>query len=80
MFWLKIFSPRNDGLNTNEIYRFSRNPMYMSYFIFFLRTVLLTQSIILFIILLLFQISIHWLFFQRSNGVSASLELLMNNI
>ncbi|MBS6664318.1 methyltransferase family protein [Thomasclavelia ramosa] len=60
MFWLKIFSPRNDGLNTNEIYRFSRNPMYMSYFIFFLRTVLLTQSIILFIILLLFQISIHW--------------------
>lgn len=46
--------------------------MYMSYFIFFLRTVLLTQSIILFIILLLFQISIHW--------VGDQLEISKNTI
>ena len=31
---VKDFSPRNDGLNTNEIYRFLEI-QYMSYFIFF---------------------------------------------
>jgi len=53
--------PADNGINRNGIYRFSRNPMYVSYFIFFLGCVLLTQSLILFIMLLVFQISAHWI-------------------
>ena len=53
--------PDRSGLNTNGIYKFSRNPMYVSYFVCFLGMVLPTQSLILFGILLLFQVSSHWI-------------------
>lgn len=36
--------PDKNGLNTNDIYRFSRNPMYISYFVCFLGIALLTSS------------------------------------
>ena len=35
--------PAPNGLNTNGIYRFSRNPMYVSYFVCFLGIALLTS-------------------------------------
>lgn len=54
-------SPNAEGLNINGIYRFSRNPMYVSYFICFLGMALLTQSLILFGIIIIFQISTHWI-------------------
>lgn len=54
-------SPDAAGMNTNGIYRFSRNPMYAAYFICFTGTALLTQSLILFGIVLIFQISAHWI-------------------
>lgn len=47
------------GLNTRGLYRFSRNPMYLSYFVFFLGCVLLTRSLLLFGLVLSFQISAH---------------------
>ena len=53
--------PNAEGLNTNGLYYFSRNPMYIAYFVYFLGTCLLTQSGILFAILMCFQISAHWI-------------------
>ncbi|MEG0324238.1 MAG: methyltransferase [Raoultibacter sp.] len=54
-------TPSKSGLNTKGLYRFSRNPMYVAYFIFFLGCVLLTQSLVLLGIVLVFQISSHWI-------------------
>lgn len=50
-----------EGLNSNGIYKLSRNPMYISYFVFFLACAVLTQSLILLGIILVFQISAHWI-------------------
>lgn len=54
-------SPDDTGLNTNGIYKFSRNPMYITYFVCFIGMVLLTQSRILLGMVLIFQISAHWI-------------------
>ena len=53
--------PSENGINLKGIYRVSRNPMYVAYFIYFLGSALLTQSLILLVILLIFQISAHWI-------------------
>jgi protein-S-isoprenylcysteine O-methyltransferase Ste14 len=53
--------PAENGINLNGIYRISRNPMYVAFFIYFLGCVLLTQSFILLAILVVFQISAHWI-------------------
>lgn len=53
--------PDDTGLNTNGVYRLSRNPMYVAYFICFIGMALLTRSLILFCIVLIFQISAHWI-------------------
>lgn len=53
--------PSNGEMSDNGIYRFSRNPMYVAYFIIFVGCTLLTQSWILFGIVVIFQISAHWI-------------------
>ena len=53
--------PNDEGLNTNGIYKFSRNPMYVAYFICFLGMSLLIQSLIMLVMVLIFQISAHWI-------------------
>lgn len=53
--------PEGNGINLKGLYRISRNPMYVSYFIYFLGCVLLTQSLLLLAILMVFQISAHWI-------------------
>lgn len=53
--------PKDVDLRTHGIYRFSRNPMYVGYFFYFLGCVLLTESLILLISLIAFQISAHWI-------------------
>lgn len=53
--------PDNKGLNTNGIYRFSRNPMYVGYFICFTGMSVLTCSLMMFCVVLVFQISAHWI-------------------
>ena len=53
--------PAENGINLKGLYRVSRNPMYVAYFIYFLGCVLLTQSWILLAVLLVFQISAHWI-------------------
>ncbi|EGP66094.1 hypothetical protein HMPREF9182_0382 [Streptococcus sp. oral taxon 056 str. F0418] len=50
-----------NGMNTKGLYRYSRNPMYMAYFIYFLGIALLTQSLTFFVILLIFQLSGHFI-------------------
>lgn len=53
--------PDRTGLNTGGLYRFSRNPMYVAYFLCFLGMVCLTGSLLLLGILLVFQMSAHWI-------------------
>ena len=54
-------SPNDTGINKNGIYKISRNPMYVSYFVCFIGMALLTQSLMLLILVLIFQISAHWI-------------------
>ena len=54
-------SPDRSGFSKNGIYRFSRNPMYLAYFICFLGMCFLTRSLILLGIVLIFQFSGHWI-------------------
>ncbi len=53
--------PDPSGLNTNGIYRLSRNPMYAAYLLCFAWIALLTRSLLLLGLVLIFQISAHWI-------------------
>jgi protein-S-isoprenylcysteine O-methyltransferase Ste14 len=53
--------PQEDGFNQKGLYRFSRNPMYVGYFIYFLGCGLLTASWLFLAVLVIFQVSTHWL-------------------
>lgn len=53
--------PSESGVNTKGIYKFSRNPMYVAYFVVFMGCVCLLQSFLLLGFLLVFQISSHWI-------------------
>jgi protein-S-isoprenylcysteine O-methyltransferase Ste14 len=53
--------PEKNGINRNGLYRISRNPMYIGYFIYFLGCVLLTRSVLLLAALIAFQLSAHWI-------------------
>jgi protein-S-isoprenylcysteine O-methyltransferase Ste14 len=53
--------PKMNGINLNGLYRISRNPMYIAYFIYFFGCVLLTHSWILLALLIVFQVSAHWI-------------------
>ena len=53
--------PDEGGMNRNGVYRFSRNPMYVSYCICFAGMALLTRSWLLFGLTAVFQISAHWI-------------------
>ena len=56
-----LASPSEGGINQNGLYRFSRNPMYLSYFLYFIGCVILTRSVILCGIVVVFQIASHWI-------------------
>lgn len=58
---INFAAPSQEGLNQSGIYRFSRNPMYVSYFIYFAGCCLLTRSWVLTGIVAVFQISSHWI-------------------
>lgn len=56
------FAGSEDGKAiTKGLYRFSRNPMYVAFFIYFLGINLLIDSILYFSLLLIFQISVHFI-------------------
>lgn len=54
-------SPSESGINQSGLYRLSRNPMYVAYFIFFLGCALLTQSWLLLGFVIIFQGSSHFI-------------------
>ncbi|MBZ2133628.1 methyltransferase family protein [Streptococcus gordonii] len=53
--------PAANGMNKKGLYRYSRNPMYVAYFVCFLGIVFLTKSMIFFLILVIFQTAAHWI-------------------
>lgn len=53
--------PDANGMNTKGLYRYSRNPMYVAYFVCFLGIAFLTKSMIFFLILVIFQTVAHWI-------------------
>ena len=53
--------PKTNGINTNGLYKISRNPMYVSYFIIMVGCVLLTRSLVLLALSLVFQVSAHFI-------------------
>lgn len=58
---LDFAKPAENGINLKGLYQLSRNPMYVAYFVYFLGCCLLTQSWLLFAILMVFQLSAHWI-------------------
>lgn len=58
---INFAAPSESGVNQNGLYRLSRNPMYMAYFILFLGCGLLTQSVPLMGLVLIFQTAAHWI-------------------
>ena len=52
---------KENGVSMTGLYRVSRNPMYVSYFLYFLSCVLLTRSLLLLLFVLVFQVSSHWI-------------------
>ncbi len=58
---INFSKPLPDGFHQNGLYRFSRNPMYVGYFFYFLGCVVLTASWVLLAALILFQLSTHYL-------------------
>lgn len=54
-------APAENGISQNGLYRFSRNPMYLAYFVFFIGCDLMAQSLLLLAFILLFQITAHWI-------------------
>lgn len=62
--------PSGMGMNEEGIYRFSCNPMYVSYFLCFAGSAALTRSLLLFGFVLLFQISSHWIILSEERWCS----------
>lgn len=53
--------PDGAGLNTGGVYRFTRNPMYVAYFLYFMGIAVLARSALLFCVVAVFQFSAHWI-------------------
>ncbi len=58
---INFAKPDKNGINQKGLYRISRNPIYVAYFVYFLSCVILTQSTILLFLLVVYQISAHWI-------------------
>ncbi len=58
---MSFSAPDGNGMNRSGVYKFSRNPMYMAYFICFTGMTLLVRSLILLAAVAVFQVSAHWI-------------------
>lgn len=57
---IQFARPNSSGLNKTGLYNISRNPMYVAFFLYFLACCILTGSWLLLIVLVIFQISVHF--------------------
>lgn len=53
--------PEAGGMNMRGLYRHSRNPMYVAYFLCLMGCVLMTASWLLLMLVLIFQTASHWI-------------------
>lgn len=53
--------PDAGGINRSGLYAVSRNPMYVAFFLYFLGACMMTRSWLLLAVLLLFQVSVHFM-------------------
>ncbi len=53
--------PDPGGINRSGLYAFSRNPMYVSFFLYFLGVCMMTSSWLLLAVLAVFQVSVHFM-------------------
>jgi len=58
---IQFAKPNENGLNIRGLYSLSRNPIYVAFFLYFVGCCLLTNSLLLFVVLVIFQISEHFL-------------------
>lgn len=63
--------PSASGLLEVGVYRISRNPMYVAYFLYFLGCALLTQSPALLVLVLVFQAAAHLIIKAEERGCEA---------
>jgi protein-S-isoprenylcysteine O-methyltransferase Ste14 len=64
-------APSNNGINRNGLYRLSRNPIYMAYFICFAGCAALTRSLVLLGLIFFFQVSAHWIILSEERWCKA---------
>lgn len=53
--------PDTSGINRSGLYAISRNPMYVAFFLYFLGACLMTRSWLLLAVMLIFQVSVHFM-------------------
>jgi len=53
--------PDAGGINRSGLYAVSRNPMYVTFFFYFLGACMMTRSWLLMTVLLVFQVSVHFM-------------------
>ncbi|QUI23013.1 isoprenylcysteine carboxylmethyltransferase family protein [Vallitalea pronyensis] len=58
---VQFSKPNQNGLNVDGLYKITRNPMYVTFFLYFLGCSILANSWLLLFILIIFQISTHYL-------------------
>jgi protein-S-isoprenylcysteine O-methyltransferase Ste14 len=58
---IQFAGPDEEGINMKGFYRISRNPMYVSFFIYFFGCCLMTRSLLMFITLTIFQLTVHFM-------------------
>ncbi len=58
---INFSNPNDKEMNTDGIYKYSRNPMYVSYFVIFIGITLLTKSYLFLTLAIIFQVSSHWI-------------------
>ena len=64
-------SPDKSGFSVRGLYKFSRNPMYVAYFLCFLGCAALTQSQLLLLSVLVFQASAHGIILSEERWCEA---------
>jgi len=81
---INFSTPSDNGVNQKGLYRLSRNPMYVAYFVCFMGISSLVQSVIFLGVVFLFQISAHWIILSEERWCieqfGAKYLLYMNKI